>query len=261
MKKKLTFGDLSEFFPILTNLEQMQFWGGGSGTSENPFTVYEALRMIEEGVFNGGYVEEDNGELSFWLPETSIYCNSSGYENDYGYAYYSDNSYDYDNPWGAYYYDPNYNPWINDNLYGLIDFTGDIGTISDAIESYAGKTQIGSNNKLYFETKTGRVFLGNQYVGTTSLEGLAKSLNKYLGPAGVTITAYNIMSAYQEGGIDSLIYSAGKEAGGWAGAIAGGKVGAAIGTAFCPGAGTLIGGIIGAIGGSWGGSYIVEIFY
>lgn len=95
------------------------------------------------------------------------------------------------------------------------------------------------------ETKTGRV-LGNQYVGTTSLRGLANVANKYLGPAGLMFSVYNVGSSFESGGSSVAIYQAASEAGGWARAIAGGKIGAAVGTSFGP-AGTLIGGAIGAL--------------
>ena len=76
-------------------------------------------------------------------------------------------------------------------------------TISNAIEEYSGKTQVGTNGQLYYETKTERVFRGNQYVGTTSLEGLAKSLNKVLGPVSLGISVYNVVDAFNTGGIDA----------------------------------------------------------
>lgn len=257
-KKKLSLNEMAGVFPVLNKQEQLHVIGGGDGTSNNPFTEYEANRMIDEGVFNGGYVRDDSGELSYWLPEVEVwpsgYGDSSSYYYTQGDSYYGD-----DNPWGAYYYDPNYNPWASDdNPYGFVDLVGDVGTISSAIEQYAGLTQVGTNGQLYYETKTGRVFRGNQYVGTTSLEGLAKSLNKVLGPVSVGITIYNVGNAYATGGLQGASDQVISEAGGWVGALAGGELGASIGSFFGP-PGTLIGGAIGAVVGSYYGGKIIEI--
>lgn len=268
-KKKLTLDELSGVFPVLNIQEQRLVIGGGNGTSSNPFTEYEANRMIEEGVFNGGYVRDESGELSYWLPEVEVWPSGYGDSNDYYYTQ-GDSYYGDDDPWGAYYYDPDYNPWASDdNPYGLLDLTGDLGTISSAIERHAGLTQVGTNGQLYYETKTGRVFHGNQYVGTTSLEGLAKSVNKYLGPAGAVISVYNVCSAASNNGVQGAIHAGGQELGGWAGAYALGQAGAFVGSCICPGAGTLIGGVLGAIVGSIVGSsaggaagdYVIELTF
>lgn len=259
-KKKLIFSELSELFSVLDGKEQQFFIGGGNGTASNPFTEYEANRMIEEGVFNGGYVRDDCGELSYWLPDIDIWPSGYGYSNNYyftqGGAYYGS-----EDSWDAYCYDPNYNPWASDeNPYGFLDLTGDMETISNAIEEYSGKTQVGTNGQLYYETKTGRVFRGNQYVGTTSLEGLAKSLNKVLGPVSLGISVYNVVDAFNTGGIDAASTKVRSELGGWAGAIAGGKLGSSVGC-FAGPPGVLIGGVIGAVIGSHYGSVVVEIKY
>ncbi len=82
-KKKLIFSELSELFSVLDGKEQQFFIGGGNGTASNPFTEYEANRMIEEGVFNGGYVRDDCGELSYWLPDIAIWPSGYGYSNNY----------------------------------------------------------------------------------------------------------------------------------------------------------------------------------
>lgn len=259
-KQKITFSELSGFFSVLDVQEQQFVVGGGDGTSSNPFTEYEANRMIEEGVFNGGYVRDGSGELSYWLPEVTIWPFGYGDSNSY-YFTQCDSYYWNEDPWDAYYYDPDYNLWASDdNSYGFLDLTGDVGTISNAMENYSGLTQVGTNGQLYYETKTGRVFLGNQYVCTTSLEGLAKSLNKVLGPVSLSISVYNVLDAYNTGGADTATTQIISELGGWAGAIAGGKLGAAIGS-FAGPPGTLIGGIIGTVIGSHCGSAIVEINY
>lgn len=259
--KKLSCDDLSGLFPVLDTEELMSFVGGGDGTTSNPFTEYEAERMIECGVFNGGYVKDDSGEVSYWLPEVTVW-GSSGY----GYGY---DNYGYDDHWNSYYYDPSYNPWGYDgcgNTYyspGLpncpswVSYPTDIaGGIGEIITN--SNMRYGSNGKLYYNTRNGGLFYGNQYVTTTSLSTLGKALGK-LGYVSYGISVYNMAADCYNGDYQAATQEAATTAGGIAGSIAGAKIGVLIGTAVCPGIGTAIGGAVGGIIGGWGGSYIVEI--
>lgn len=271
--KKLTCDDLSGLFPLLEKEEQMAFVGGGDGTTTNPFTEYEANRMMEEGVFNGGYVKDESGELSYWLPEVEVWGHSSGY----GYGYNSGYGDDYD-PWDSYYYDPNYDPWStygygnqyyynqwdgnsnNSQIPTIPGWTGDAASSAGSLGNWLvdNKARWGSNQKLYFSTQNGKVFMGNQHVATTDLRGLGNAL-KAAGYLSYGISVYNIVTTYKNEGSDAAMdevwTTAGSMAGGWAGA----KIGALIGTGVCPGVGTAIGTVIGGIIGGVGGSYWVEI--
>lgn len=261
--KKLSCYDLAGLFSVLNTEELMSFVGGGDGTTSNPFTEYEAKRMIECGVFNGGYVKDDSGDLSYWLPEVVVWggCGSGYGYDDYGYY----------NPWDSYYYDSSYNPWGDDgygnNYYSpslpncpdwvsnATDIAGGIGDIiSNSNMSY------GSNGKLYYITRNGGLFYGNQYVTTTSLSTLGKSLG-ILGYASFGIAVYNVASDCYNGDYNAATQEAATAAGSLAGGWAGAKVGSLVGTAICPGIGTAIGGVIGGLIGGWGGSYIVEISF
>lgn len=257
--KKISCNDLAGLFPVLDMEELMSFVGGGDGTTSNPFTEYEAERMMECGVFYGGYVKDDSGETSYWLPEVTVW---GGYGSGYGY-----DSYGYDNPWDSYYSDPSYNPWGYDgyannsapNCPDWISNATDIaGGIGDVISQ--SNMRYGSNGKLYYNTRNGGLFYGNQYVTTTSLSTLGKSLGK-LGYASYGISVYNIAADCYNGDYaaagQEAATTAGCIAGGWAGA----KTGALIGSVICPGIGTAIGSVVGGLIGGYGGSYIVEISF
>lgn len=256
--KKLSCNDLAGLFSVLNTEELMSFVGGGDGTTSNPFTEYEAERMIECGVFNGGYVKDDSGELSYWLPESVVWGENpnSGYDcdnwNAYGYNYgYYGNEY-YFNQWDGYYTDGF--PEVPDCIGNTCDITDGLG---DFLE--ASKAQLGDNAKLYFSTQTGKVFRGNQYVATTSLEGLGKALQK-AGWVGNAITVYNVLTTLNNEGTEEALRDAGEAiVGGMGGGYIGAQFGTMIGTAICPGVGTAIGAVVGGIIGSWGGSYWVEI--
>lgn len=261
MKKKITRMDLAgirNHFEILSEAEQKMFIGCGDGTATNPFTEYEANNMIDGNCFNGGYIIDNNGNICYWLPAVTVWGYSSGYGGfaygfNYGYAYWQ-NEY----PWNYYGYGNENNVYWPEIPGG--DFLDNVEAITHAIKEHAGKTQLGSNCKLYFETKTGRVFYGNQYVGTTSLEGLGKVANKVIGRFAITVSVYNVAATFKNEGTEAGIYALGEEAGSWAGTIAGAKLGSVVGSTICPGPGSLIGAVIGAVGGCIGGSYIVEIF-
>ncbi len=141
-----------------------------------------------------------------------------------------------------------------------------IGTANDVVDSVAGSleansglTKIGSNGKLYFETPSGNVFNGNQYVTTTSLSKIGGNVSKYTGAIGYTVSAVQVgVGVYNDGG--HYGYNAqvatGSAVGGMigaeAGAVVGAEAGAAIGVWF-GGFGAIPGAIIGGIIGGYGG--------
>jgi RHS repeat-associated protein len=149
----------------------------------------------------------------------------------------------------------------------------------NSLENNAGKTQIGSNNKLYFENPSGRVFQGNQHVSTRSLSTIGSKISKVTGPIGYVIGAAEIgYGVYQDNW--TYGYNAQKQTAGVIGGIAGGWAGAKIGAAmggfigsFFGGAGAgpgfviggIVGGVIGGVIGGWKGAEkaeeIFEQFY
>lgn len=59
-KRKLTVGSLAELaarMPVLSEIQQKTFVGGGDGSMNNPYTVTEFYAMCASGIWNGGYVD------------------------------------------------------------------------------------------------------------------------------------------------------------------------------------------------------------
>ena len=154
----------------------------------------------------------------------------------------------------------------------LLDNAGQASDLTGGVTSglaATGLTRLGNNGSLYFETPTGGIFNGNQYVSTTSLAKLGSNIGKYAGPAGYAINAGQIgYGIYQDGGSfgsNAKVATAGAiggMAGAWAGAAVGAKGGAAVGGAigvFFFGAGVApgaaIGGFVGGLGGGIAGGY------
>lgn len=270
-RRKLTLDALAKLYPVLNADDQLQIVGGGSGTKTDPYTICEIDPLIDNGTFAGGYVKDENGQICYWLGVVTVNSSNSSSSNSDQYEYFDFNSAfldeDFWQNWGS-------NSGLDiffgsemTNVSGYLDDgSGFISDVGDAIGNSAGNTRIGTDGKFRFETRTGRVFYGNQYVTTTSLEGVGKLMGKYAGGVNMAVTVYNVAAAtYNDGieaGAEEALIACGGMVGGWAGL----KIGAAIGSAICPGAGTAAGvivgtvlGIIGGVGGSMTGSYIVEI--
>lgn len=136
----------------------------------------------------------------------------------------------------------------------LLDNAGQASDLTGGVTSglaATGLTRLGNNGSLYFETPTGGIFNGNQYVSTTSLTKLGSNIGKYAGPVGYAIGAGQIgYGIYQDGGrfgSNTKVATAGV-VGGMAGAAIGAKGGAAAGGAigvFFFGAGAAPGAAIG----------------
>ena len=290
-RQQLTLGALSEMNSVSQTGGQATV--AERGTRENPYLLEEIDPLIDNGTFGGGYVKDENGFVSYWLGCLNVYGDSSSSsesdENDVSYDF---NSSLLDAIFGDG-LDASSTFWSNSGstMSGedttsssdmLGDATGVAETVGDAIDNNAGITRVGNNGKFYFETRNGRVFYGNKYVGTTSLKQLGKTIQAYAKPVNWVISVYNIYSAYENEGKDGALKEttsvaggiAGGEFGVWAGGIAGGwatvKLGALIGSSVGPGGaaiGAIVGAIIGGIGGSIAGSdlgsevgsYIVEI--
>jgi hypothetical protein len=292
-REQLTLGALSEMNSSSQTGGYAQTTGGEKGTRENPYLQEEIDPLIDNGTFGGGYVKDENGFITYWLGCVNIYgdSNSSSESDD------EDNMHDFNSGWyddifgGS--MDASSDFWSNsgssmsddDSTSASAfwqDATGYAETVGDAVEANAGMTRVGNNGKFYFETRTGRVFYGNHYRGTTSLAQLGSTIKKYAKPVNWAISVYNIGSAYanddKEGALKETTSVAGgiagSEFGVWAGSGAGVwatiKLGALVGSSVGP-AGVAIGGIVGGIIGGIGcsvagseigykvGSYIVEI--
>ena len=52
--------ELAKVMPVISEMEQRSFIGGGSGTFTDPYTEEEYERMIASGTWEGGYVLFDN---------------------------------------------------------------------------------------------------------------------------------------------------------------------------------------------------------
>ncbi|MCR4592119.1 MAG: hypothetical protein K5672_03080 [Bacteroidaceae bacterium] len=321
LANKCSLLQLTSELPLLDVLDQAVIIGGGDGSVTNPYSESEADSMIDAGTFTGGYVQDADGTVCYWLGVVTVLGTSSNYDDYtpggyfddplapyfilpiggvYGYAsqwgnqdqgqnYYGQDNYGQDNYGQDNYGQDNYGQdnsgqgnygqgnygqgnsdqgnvvnFVNMNNPGGYDnvMNSWLSTLNTGVSTGAGNTRLGTNFKLYFETKTGRVFYGNQYVGTTSLQGLSKIVGRTLGPANCAASVYNICNTYQNEGGHAAAVTAGEEAGSAALSILLAKAGAAVGS-VCGPAGTLVGGILGAIGGSllgeYGGGYLVEI--
>ena len=158
-------------------------------------------------------------------------------------------------------------PCVNETV---SDVVGAVNTAGDALEHNPKKINYGSNGKFYFETKSGRVFCGNQYIGTTSVNGIGKLITTYVGKIDIALKVYDIGATYYDEGLEDgnkkLATSVGGEAGAWLGRLAFAELGVKFGSAVGvwagpagPAIGGVIGGIIGAVGGEAVGSFLVEI--
>lgn len=280
LTNKCSLLQLTKELSVMDFSDQSVIIGGGDGSKTNPYSESEADSMIDAGTFCGGYVKDADGTISYWLGVVNVVANSCNYGGYTTGGYVDDplapyfympigGVYGYAAQWGNQDQSQNYSGQYNNsccvntnnpaNLDGLM---GWFGTVNTGVNAGAGNTQVGRNFKLYFQTKTGRVFYGNQYVGTTSLEGLSNIVGRYLGPANAVASVYHVYDAYQDEGAHAAAVAAGQEGGSAALAMLLAKAGASAGS-VCGPAGTLVGGILGAIGGSllgaYGGGYLIEI--
>lgn len=267
MKRKISLQKLAEEMPILNVLDQAHMIGGGDGSYSNPFTQLEVDALINSGSFYGGYVQDGSGEICYWISPVTVY-GTNGYSGYCGYGQNANISDDY------FYLPQNGASFRNGDCsyvnigygYGgldfLIDFINHCDETATGIKYGAGNTQVGDNFKLYYETKTGRVFCGNQYVGTTSLKGLAKTAEKVFGPISFLASAYNVGYDLYNNGTTAAAQTAVTEASTWACSMVGAKYCALAGCYFGP-VGGLVGGIAGALGGAVlgeiGADYIIEL--
>lgn len=262
-RKKITLNDLSQMHKVQTSSIPVN--GGVKGTKDNPYTKEEAYYLIDKGLFKGGIVSDNNGP-TYWLGEAEVVAYNSASKEDVIFDFNSDFYVEFCNnyygsdcyPFGTSASSISW-PYADGTTSDII---GALDTASDALGKSPKKINYGSNGKFYFETKTGRVFCGNQYIGTTSVNGVGALISKYVGPINAVLTAYNVGATYFNEGLEAgnkeLVTSAGGMAGAWAGL----KIGAAIGSWAGP-IGAVAGGIIGSIGGGIGGelvgSYLIEI--
>jgi hypothetical protein len=141
-------------------------------------------------------------------------------------------------------------------------------------QNYAGNSTVGSNGKFYWHAAGERGFYGNQYVSTTNLAKVGRTITKITGPVGMTLGGVDAYVGYlKDGGkigyhtARATANYAGEWAGATAGAALGAKAGFAVGVWFCgagaaPGIviGSMVGGAAGGIAGSFGGSWIGTSF-
>ena len=270
-KKKLTLKDLTQMHKVQTT--SMPVNGGVKGTKDNPYTKEEAYYLIDKGLFKGGIVSDNNGP-TYWLGEAEVVAYNSASKEDVIFDFNSDFYVEFCN---NYYGSDCYPFGTSASSISLpyadgttSDIIGALDTAGDALEKSPKKINYGSNGKFYFETKTGRVFCGNQYVGTTSVNGVGAFVSKYVGKIDIALTVYNVVATYKNEGVEaagkeaavSIGGMAGSKIGRWAAATLGAELGAEVGVWGGPAGaaiGGVIGGIIGAVGGQVLGSYLVEI--
>ena len=138
----------------------------------------------------------------------------------------------------------------------------DANTVSDcsgkSLKNYAGNSTVGSNGKFYWHAAGERGFYGNQYVSTTNLAKVGRTITKITGPVGMTLGGVDAYVGYLKDGGKIGYHTAratANYAGGLAGAAVGLKYGAMLGTSLGGVPGTVIGGAVGGISGSFGGNW------
>lgn len=74
--RKLTrknLDELAKVMPVISEVEQRMFVGGGIGTLDDPYTMEEFERMLVSGTWEGGYVLYYNSsEPIYTLPEVIV---------------------------------------------------------------------------------------------------------------------------------------------------------------------------------------------
>lgn len=101
-------GELAKNQQRISELEMKSFVGGGSGTLDDPYSEYEATIAIDFGTFNGGWVEDSNGIVSYWHKEIIVTPNGV-YSSPYGAYGYIYGSYSGWGQYGSYGYESYYN--------------------------------------------------------------------------------------------------------------------------------------------------------
>ena len=267
--KKLTRKSLSELaktLPVIEKDVQASYIGGGDGSRNNPYTMAEIETLIENGTFKGGYIKDSAGSVDYWIGVATVSASSSSNSNN------SDSnswlqdaidcglipSYDYYNSLASNQYfesagNGGYNGSYADGftlpiLGGTEDAANYTSIVGKAIEQNGGITRIGSDGKIRFETRTGRVFYGNQYVATTSLAELGHVIGKYAGTATLGVTVYNVGATYYNEGLEAALKEGAIAAGAAAGATVGLEIVTVIGTTICPGPGSAVGLLVGTVG-------------
>lgn len=56
---KETLAKLAQKMPVLSEKEQCTFVAGGNGSSRDPYSLHEYIKLKENGLWNGGYVQMD----------------------------------------------------------------------------------------------------------------------------------------------------------------------------------------------------------
>lgn len=271
-RKRLTLNDLPQMCKAQTSMRISN--SGVKGTKDNPYSEDEVFYLIDKGKFKGGYVEGKDGLVSYWLGVAEVIAYNSASEEDVIFDFNSDFYKDFCN---SYYGSDSYPYGTSESSISLpyvdgtvSDVVGAVNTTGEALEHNPKKNNYGSNGKFYFETNSGRVFCGNQYVGTTSVNGVGALISKYVGKADAALKIYDVFYTYNTDGFDAASKEAAIVVGGeaasnfgrWACAAFGVKVGAMVGIwvgPIGPALGGAIGGIIGSIYGEKLGSYLVEI--
>ena len=135
--KKLSIGLLDELAKNqqrISELEMKGFLGGGSGTIDDPYSEYEATIAIDFGTFNGGYVEDSHGIVSYWHKEIIV--------TPYGV---------YSSPYGAYgYIYGSYSDWGQYGSYGYESYYNGQGT-SNTLENALTGAGIGVGVEVFLE--------------------------------------------------------------------------------------------------------------
>lgn len=77
MKQKLTalsLEQLAKEMPVISEQEQQAYWGGGTGTKDDPYTYQEYSQMLDSGTWSGGYVlgVGESGALDTESPSAPI---------------------------------------------------------------------------------------------------------------------------------------------------------------------------------------------
>lgn len=76
MNQKLTalsLEQLAKQMPVLSEQEQQAYWGGGTGTKDDPYTYAEFFKMSNSGSFPGGYVDLGDGVVCEYVASNASY--------------------------------------------------------------------------------------------------------------------------------------------------------------------------------------------
>ena len=82
--KKFSLNELAAEMQVLDMLEKAYFVGGGDGTAQSPYTYYQFTYFMNEGTFQGGYYEDEDGTIRNCGPEMVATGSSYYYSNAAG---------------------------------------------------------------------------------------------------------------------------------------------------------------------------------